>query len=353
MKVRRVSELDSLKRRLTIALGAMLTVTATGVIGYSVIGGKQHSLVDAVYMTVITLTTVGYGEIIDMSHSPGGRVFTMFLLIGGFGIVAYSLPTLTAFLIEGDLNHLFTRRRMERKIAEMSGHYVVCGDGTVSAYVTEELAASGRDVVYVAGTESALAMVQADVPGFSGDPADDQNLRDAGIERAAGVVACMDSDKDNILVVLTARRMAPNARIIASTERNETEAKLRAVGADAIVSPTRIGGLRMASELVRPTVVSFLDHMLRDKQANLRVEELKVGDTVPTGATLANLHIEDIPGAVLLAVRRGDSDAFEFKPPVATLLTPGLILVLMVDSGGRERLDARIHGRSSGGSPKT
>jgi voltage-gated potassium channel len=158
----------------------------------------------------------------------------------------------------------------------------------------------------------------------------------------------MDNDKDNILVVLAARRLAPNARIIASTERSETEVKLRAVGADAIVSPTRIGGLRMASELVRPAVVSFLDHMLRAKEANLRVEEVTVGAQVPTGATLASLKIDDVPGAVLLAIRRGDSDTFEFKPPVNTPLTTGLTLVLMVDSKGRERLDSRLHGRKSG-----
>jgi voltage-gated potassium channel len=349
MQVRRVSELDSLRRRLKVALGTLVTVTLVGVIGYSVIGRGTHSLIDAVYMTVITLTTVGYGEIIDMSHSPGGRIFTMFLLLGGIGVVAYAMPTLTAFLIEGDLNHLFTRRRMQKKIDDMNNHYVVCGDGTVAAYVTEELAKSGRQVVFVGGSERALAMVPADVPGFGGDTSDDTVLTDAGIQRAAGVVACMDNDKENILVVLAARRLAPKARIIASTERAETEAKLRAVGADAIVSPTRIGGLRMASELVRPAVVSFLDHMLRAKEANLRVEEVSVGADVAAGATLADLRIDEVPGAVLLAVRQEHSDAFEFKPPVTTTLTPGLTLVLMVDSSGRERLHARIHGRSSGG----
>lgn len=346
-----VSEFNRLRRRIFAAVLALTIVIVSGVVGYAIIGHGEHTLIDAIYMTVITLTTVGYGEIVDMSGNPGGRIFTMILLLSGAGIVAYTIPMLSALVIEGQLNNLFARRRMMRNIESLRDHHIVCGDTAATAYVADELARSGRKVVILVPTDAALELVTEiagqDAPCLVGDPTDDDVLQTAGVTNARGVVACLAEDKDNILAVLTARRLAPGARIIASSKTSETESKLRAVGADAVVSPSRIGGLRMASELVRPTVVSFLDNMLRERR-NLRVEEI----TVPKGArvdgrTLDWLNVNDVQGALLIAIRRTAIAEFEFKPALDTPLTEGLTLVVMCDADGRERLEKRIRERTT------
>lgn len=339
------AEFDRLRRRVRAALGALMLVTLTGVFGFVLIGGAEHGLVDAVYMTVITLSTVGFGEIVEMDQNAAGRLFTAGLILGGMGIVAYTIPMLAALVIEGQLHNVFARRRMEKAIDRMKEHYVVCGETAAARYVVEELLRTQRDVVVVAPTEEALAPEEwlADAPRVVGDPSDDDVLLGAGIERAAGVVFAMREDKDNVIGVLTARRLAPNARIIAATEASETDAKLRQVGADAVVSPSRIGGLRMASELVRPTVVTFLDRMLREKGGTLRVEEVTVPEEAAVeGQTLESLRVNDVASAMLLAVRHAKTREFAFKPSPDTPLERGMTLVVMADADGHELLKRRF-----------
>jgi voltage-gated potassium channel len=326
---------------------ALFLVTAVGVVGYSIIGRRDHhSLIDAIYMTVITLTTVGYDEIIDMSHNPAGRIFTMGLLLLGAGVVAYSVPMLAAFFIEGQLRHIFTRRRMDRQIDQLRGHYIVCGADAAAWYLAGELRASRLNVVVIVPNDEAEREAferLGDVLRVVGDPSDDDVLIEGGIERAAGLVACMGSHKDNVLVALAARRLAPRARIVASTESPDTEAKLRTAGADAVVSPSRIGGLRMASELVRPEVVSFLDQMLHDPQAELRVEEIPVpSDSAAVGQTVGWLGVNDLDGALLLAIRNRQTGEFLFKPAPETTLQQGVTLIAMVDAEGRARIERRL-----------
>ena len=336
-----------IRRRLGWATLALVLVTGVGVLGYWIIGRRDHhSLIDAVYMTVITLTTVGYDEIIDMSHHPAGRLFTIGLLLLGMGVVAYTVPMLAAFFIEGQLLHIFARRRMDRLIDRMTGHYLVCGRDAATWYVAGELRDSGQQVVLVVPSEQAAAEAferLGDVPRIVGDASEDDVLREAGVERAGGVVTCMESHKDNVLVALAARRLAPHARIVASTESPDTEAKLRTAGADAVVSPSRIGGLRMASELVRPEVVSFLDKMLYDARASLRVEEIPIpGNSAAVGQTVGWLGINNMDGALLLAIRDRQTGTFVFKPAAETPLRSGVTLIAMVDSEGRARIERRL-----------
>ena len=342
----RFQEFDRLRRRLVGTLATMLILIIVGVVGYSLIGGAGHGLVDAVYMTVITLTTVGFSEVIDLGANPGGRIFTILLLLVGMGIFAYAIPMLAAFVIEGHVLHIFARRRMQKSIDEMNGHHVVCGDSGASWFVAEELRKTGRSVVIVLPDETALAEVESrlgDVPYVLGDPTEDEVLQGAAVERAAGVVAAMRGDKDNILVVFTARRLAPGARIIAAVENPAQEPKLKQAGANAVVSPYRIGGLRMASELVRPTVVSFLDTMLRDRTEGLRVEEVAIpGASHCVGAKVADLKAHEIAGAVLLAIRRPGESTFVFDPSPSFELEAGMVLVVMVDAEGRARLERHV-----------
>ena len=341
-----VAEFLRVRRRLAWALLAMAGVTAIGIVGFAIIGRGTNSLIDAIYMTVITLTTVGYGEIIDMSHHPGGRLFTVGLLLLGMGIVAYTVPMLAAFLIEGQLLHFFSRRRMDRAIDRLSGHYIVCGQTSATWHVVDELRRSGWWVVLVVPTESASAVAfehLGDLLRVEGDPSDDDVLREAGIERAAGVVACMEKYKDNVLVALAARRLAPRVRIVASTETPDSEGKLRSAGADAVVSPSHIGGLRMASEMVRPEVTSFLDRMLHDPASQLRVEEIPVpDDSSAVGQTVGWLGVNDLDGALLLAIRDRKTGNFVFKPPAEQQIESGVTLIAMVDAAGRSRIERRL-----------
>lgn len=342
------SEFRRLRRRLGIAFAALIGVTAVGAVGFWIIGGRSYSLVDALYMTVITLTTVGFTEVIDMSANPAGRVFTMGLLVVGMGIVAYSVPMMAAFLIEGQLHNIFSRRRMQKSIEEMHDHYIVCGDTTTAWYVAEELLLTNRSMVLVTPDEGSMETATAvlgELPGVIGDPSNNDVLVNAGIERASGVVVCMESDKDNVLVVLTARRLSSTARIVAATERPETDEKLRVAGASAVVSPSRIGGLRIASELVRPKVVSFLDQMLRDDRGSLRVEEVTIPDGAPTiGKTFESLNVEEVAGSILLAVR-DPAGNFKFKPEPETIVEAEMTLVIMADAEGCSRLERQLAGR--------
>lgn len=339
-------EFFRLRRRLAIAAAALTSVIAIGTIGYTVIGRGEHGVIDAIYMTVITLTTVGFGEIISMSDNPTGRIFTVLLLFGGMGIVAYSIPLMAAFVIEGQLSHTFLRRRMLKRVGQMTNHYVVCGGTRAAAHVASELVRTGREVV-LAGVEDDSPILAHDdlrgLPTVAGDPSDDAVLASAKVQSAVGLVACMEGDKDNVLVVLTARRLAGGLRIVAAAERMDVEPKLRAAGADAVVCSSQIGGLRMASELVRPKVVSFLDQMLRDKRSSLRVEEIPVPNfntakTIP----LSSGKIDDVAGAVLLAVQRPGSDQFEFDPPADTKLEPGMGLIVMADAEGRNKIEKKL-----------
>jgi voltage-gated potassium channel len=343
-----LQQFERIKRRLITALVALVAVTMVGVAGFSVIGGAQHGFIDALYMTVITLTTVGYGEVIDLSHHPGGRLFTIALLMLGMGIVAYSVPMVTAFIVEGQFFRVFDRRRMQKMLAELKDHYIVCGDTVTAAHVAKELDRSGRQLALVGPTDDALALLQEaaeGAPGTVGDPTDEESLLAVGIERAAGLVACTRSDKDNLLVVLTARRLAPQARIIAAAERQETGAKMRAVGADGVVSPSRIGGLRMASELVRPRVVTFLDRMLRDERASLRVEEIAVpASSHLVGRKLEQLYTAELRDVLLLAIADENGATFEFKPSVERSLRAGERLVVMADANARARIEKSFKG---------
>ena len=339
-----LTEFHRIRRHLAIAVSALLVITAVGVVGFALIGGDEHTLLDALYMTVITLTTVGYGEIVDMSASPAGRIFTILLLLVGMTVVLYAVPMVAAFVIEGRLFHAFERRRMEKTIAKMTSHYIVCGERVVVAHVAGELASTGHEVVSVISdlTEGTAELLPG-VPSIVGDPTDDATLVEAGIGRATGVIMTMGADRDNVLGVFTARRLNTNVRIVAAAEGSETGAKLRAAGADAVVSPTRVGGLRMASEMVRPTVVTFLDKMLRSEDGSLRVEEVQMAPADKgAGMTLGSLEIGETAGVVVLAIRDPKTGSFQFKPSSDTEIQPDMTLIVMADKEGRGRLKRRM-----------
>ena len=323
-------DLRQLRVRLLGALMFLVAVTTVGTVGFHLID-PSAGWVRAFFMTAITLTTVGYGHEVEIG-SDGSLIFTAVLILMGMGGVLYFVSTTTAFILEGQLGHVFRRRRMQKELSELEGHLVVCGSGRTAVYTAQELTSVKRPVVLVSETVERAEAFRGelpDVPVVVGDPADDDILRLAGVERASGIVACTDNDKENLVVALSARQLNPNIRIVSRVLDVESEAKLKRVGADAVVSPNFIGGLRLASELIRPTVVTFLDTMLRDRDLNLRIDEVRIPAGAPAvGKRLNELGLEKVPHALLLAVRDTEG-AWRYNPARSEKVESDTVLIFL------------------------
>lgn len=320
-------------KRFIIPLLILTIIMSVGTIVYWIIGGGNYSALDAAYMTFITITTIGYKEIIPLDGNSGGRIFTMFIAVFGIGMLAYILSISTAVIVEGDLTQSFRRRRMERAAQHLKNHYVVCGRGETGLSLINELRATGRPCVVVDPNEEPTDA--RETIWIRGDASDNAALLTAGIQNAAGLFATTNDDNINLVICLSARQLNPSIRIVARCRNPKNIGKLSKVGADAVVSPSSIGGLRMASEMVRPTAVSFLDTMLRDSKINLRVEEARIPATFE-GKSLASIGLKRFPGVLLLAIKNASD--WVYNPPEDHVVKQGDILVFMTTPGERLEL---------------
>ncbi len=324
-------------KRFILPAGILGAILVIGTVGYTIIGGGNYSILDALYMTVITVATIGYSEIIDLSASPGGRVFTMLIAFSGIGVLAYIMSSFTAFIVEGELTRAFRRRRMEHLAQTLKDHYIVCGLGLVGTNIVNELRTTSRPCIVID-----ISPVKADLREkkqfevlIEGDATDNEILNKAGIGAAKGLFAVTSDDNMNLVICLTAKQLNPNLRIVSQCNELKNSDKLKHAGADAVVSPVYIGGLRMASEMVRPTVVTFLDKMLRDSKAGLRVEEMPVPDSLAS-KKLGDLGLKRFREALLLAVT--GKDGWTYNPDEEYRLTPGSTLVFMTTVAERIEL---------------
>ncbi|MDH4068040.1 MAG: potassium channel protein [Dehalococcoidia bacterium] len=325
-------------RRFVWAGFILIAIILIGTVGYWFIGGGQYSFVDTLYMTVITITTIGFAEIIDLSGSVGGRIFTIFIAVSGVGTMAYIVTNLTALIVEGQLTESFRRRRMEKIAGSYKDHYIVCGLGRVGCYIANELRATRRPHVVVDVNKSSVGSCLESLPDevfIEGDATDSDTLLKAGVEKAAGLFAVAGDDNQNLVVSLTAKQLNPKLRVVARVNDMRNSQKMKKAGADAVVSPCAIGGLRMASEMVRPTVVSFLDTMLRDTGMNLRVEELPVPESL-VGRPISALNLKRCSHALLLAVKTGDN--WVYNPSESYVIAQKNTLVFMTTPEGRDEL---------------
>jgi voltage-gated potassium channel len=327
---------SSLTRRLVMGLALLVAVVVGGGVGYYVIGGGRWALGDCIYMTVISVTTVGYGEILaDMDHTPYARGFTMVLLLFGTGSLVYFASTVTAFIIEGDLRNVLFASRLKKRMKRMKDHVVVCGAGSTGRNVIEELLATGVPVVAIDLREGELREIadkfpRAEFSYIVGDATDDDVMAQTGLERARGLVAALSSDKDNLYLTVSGRQINAGVRIVARCAELSHVEKIRKSGADAVVSPNFIGGMRLVSELLRPAVVRFLDDMLRDKRAAFRIEEVRLGDRVAElGATLRDARVRERFGMTVLAVRASDNQSWTYNPDADEQLGAGMTLVVL------------------------
>lgn len=304
----------SLWKRLLSALVVLILVLLAGVMGYMTIEG--WTFFDALYMTVISLTTVGYGEVRDLTTN--GRIFTIFLLFSGMGMLAYGMGTFTAFLVEGHLLDYLRGRQMQKKIQQLRNHFIICGYRGEGRYALEELIKTKTPHVIVDKDISELNAMfpDEDLLVVEGDPTKEQTLALANLEHARGLISALSVDSENLLVVLSAREMNSSIRIISCVYDRESAQKFLRVGANGTVMASFIGGLRMASEAIRPTVVSFLDTMLRGQDQTLRIEEVKVIEEGVdwVGKTLREVDFPKQTGLLVVAVKSLNSNSYVYNP---------------------------------------
>ncbi len=326
-----------MSHRLLICI-ALLTITfLVGVGGFKLLGGPEWTLLDAVYMTVISVTTVGYGETHALDEAPQMRLFTIAFLMVSYGVVIVASSTITAFLVEGELNSLLRRRKMSKDIKNLTHHYIICGAGETGHYIIEELLKTGSSFVVIEQSDDRIEKLEH-VYGnkiliLQGDATEDETLLEAGIERAHGILITLESDKDTVFVTLTARQLSREIRIVARGVDSGARQKLLKAGADSVVLPNYIGGMRIASEMLRPEVVSFLDEMLRNPEATTRFEQVDIGaDSELDGKSIGEAHLVGRVGMLIVAYKGPGETLFRYNPKAETRLEGGGVVVVLSDS---------------------
>jgi voltage-gated potassium channel len=328
--------LSPMFKRLAYGLIAILFVVIGGGVGYYTIGHGAWSFGDCLYMTVITITTVGYAEVLTgMDTTEYARLFTVALLVFGTGTIVFFASTITAFIIEGDLKNVLFVNRLKKRMKRMKDHVVVCGAGSTGRNVIEELLTTGVPVIAIDTREDELKDIadkfpKAEFAYIVGDATDDDVIAQTNLDQARGLVAALSSDKDNLYLTVSARQTNPNARIVARCAELSHVEKIKRSGADAVVSPNYIGGMRLVSELLRPAVVRFLDEMLRDRRVPFRIEEIRLGNRVAElGDTLRDAKVRERFGMTVLAMRAKEDQAWIYNPDASEKLAAGMTLVVL------------------------
>lgn len=329
-------------RNLAYAFLALVLIMLVGTFGYRLLGGDSYSWLDCFYMTFITLTTIGYTEVVDVSGYEYGRLFTIFIGITGIGVLGYVLSTVTAFMLESDLNTSWRRKKMKQKIAQLKDHYIVCGVGLVGSNVAHELDATGRACVIIDSNMTTIHRYVESHPGqlyLHGDATDNDTLLAAGVTKACGVFAVAHDDSMNLVISLSAKQLNQNLRVVARCHDVKNVEKTRRAGADEVVSPDFTGGLRLVSAMVRPNVASFLDDMFKTDDS-VRIEEVIVPDDM-SGKHLSVLYHGN-KDCLVLAVRHAKD--WLFNPSSQYLVHGGDVLMVMATAEGRTRLEQLIQG---------
>lgn len=309
----------------------IVLVVIAGSLGYYLIFDMKPKFIDCVYMTVISLTSVGYGEVLQVAGNVPAQIFTMILITFGMGVILYAISTVTAILIEGELTGILRKRRMLKKIQKLRNHYIVCGGAETSKPLIDELLKNHESVVLIEADPEKTVKYQGSkrLLFIEGDPTDDASLVASGLEYAAGILIVLPSDKDTLYVTMTARMMNKDIRIISQITNQETEPKLLKAGASSVISPNMIGGMRMASEMIRPTAVSFLDKMLRNEKDNLRIHEIVITEkSAIIGKKISESGLKDTFDLLILGAKNKLGD-IQFNPPPVTRITDGMTLIVM------------------------
>lgn len=307
-----------------------------GTAGYVLL--EDWPVLDALYMTVITISSVGYSEVHEMSRA--GRIFTIFLVFGGVGFALYVAGAVVQFMVEGRMRIIMGRRRLDRQLDRMRDHYVVCGYGRIGRVLCKMIRSKPLDVVVVEKDSGRIPVMEEDgVVYVNGDAGDEAVLLKAGIQRARGLAAVLATDTDNVFLVLTARQIAPNIKIMARAGSEGAEKKLLAAGADTVQSPYEIGAASMAQRIIRPTVTSFLDFAFGDQRQDIQMEEIPVSDLSPlAGVRLMDSGIRQQFDLILIAIKKTDGNML-FNPSFESVLQPGDTVIAVGQSANLIKLE--------------
>ncbi|MEI9972440.1 MAG: potassium channel protein [Ignavibacteriota bacterium] len=312
-----------------VAIGATLTI---GTVGFSLVGG--YSVFDAFYLTLTTMTTVGYGD--NFTHA--GRVFNAFLIIVGVSTIFIAMGAMTQTIIEFELGDALNKRRNKRMIDKLKDHYIICGFGRVGRGAAAELKNSGAAFVVVdSDPERVERAMLSGMLAVAADATRDDTLHQVGIERARGLVAALSTDADNLFVLLSAKGLNSKLYVAARAAEEGAEEKMRRAGADAVFAPYSITGHRLAQSLLRPHVVQFLDFTTKDIAMDISLEQVRVsGDSEVKGKTIREMQLRRNMGVIVMAIRRRDGSML-FNPPADTAIDAGDFLIVM---GKQEDLTA-------------
>lgn len=311
-----------MRKRALFSIVLVVSVLLTGTIGYSII--ERWPFFDALYMTVITLATIGYQEVRPLSYM--GRAFTIVLVFFGVGVVAYVINNGIKIILEGEIQKAFGRMRLEKKLRNMKNHFIVCGYGRMGHIICRELKAHKVPCVVIE-KEHVVLDADEEIPFIFGDATKDELLKEAGIERARGLISVLSTDAQNLYVVLSARELNPDLLIVARAGEEGSEQKLLRAGADRVVSPYHIGGLRIAHSVLKPAVVDFLEFATKSGNIELQMEEIEVAE----GSFLADKTIHEAGigreyGVIVVAIKRKEGE-MKFNPVHNTKIKPGDTLI--------------------------
>lgn len=324
----------------SIIRGALLLslLLLFGSTGYMVIEGWPFF--DGFYMTVITITTVGYGEVRTVSEP--GRIFTVFLVFAGMGIMAYTLGIVAQMMVEFQVRDIIGRRKLGLKLKHIKNHYILCGYGRIGSVIAQELKSNNIPLMVVdqnPQTRDKLRNLQ--IPYIIDDATSEDVLVEAGVERAKGLVTVVLSDADNLFITMTARGLNPKLFILARADEEPTEKKLLRAGANKVVLPYLIGGLRMVHTILRPAVTDFFDFAMQDKNIELKMEELKVDEkSTLNGVRLLDSKIRQDMNVIIVAIRNKEG-AMRFNPASDERIEAGSTLIALGPIGDLKKL-ARI-----------
>jgi voltage-gated potassium channel len=326
-------------RHFLIIVALLAFIIAAGTIGFEIIEG--WSFMDALYMTVITIATVGYQEIRPLGDT--GRLFNMILIFFGLGTTTYVAASVVRFMVEGRIRAIMGRRRLDRRIDRLKGHYIICGYGRIGRILCQTLQQKPVALVAIEKSAELIPLLEQDRVLFvQGDSTSEEVLQRAGIARAKGLVAVLGTDTDNVFLVLTARQLAPQLMIIARASREDSKSKLRAAGANIVESPYEMGAFRLAQRIMRPAVTSFLDSAFSEVRKDIQMEELTVSGTSP----LAHLSLKDSGirqkfNLIIIAIKSTDG-AMLFNPSFETTIRPGDTVIAVGEMDNLDLLEKAL-----------
>lgn len=342
MAIRDISTVDRLK-----IVGILLfNIFLVGTLGFHLIEGWD--ILDSFFMTLITVTTVGYGEIHPLSHA--GRIFCIVIIFLGVGTAAYSFVTATQMAVEGEFQRLLGRRRLDKKIMRLQDHYLICGNGRIGSLIWKEFRGSGKPFIVIDSEHSAIEpLEQADIPHILGDATQEETLIRAGIQRAKGLIATASSDVSNVYITLIAKELNPSIFVLARAETEDSIKNIKRAGADRVLSPYLIGGRHMANIILKPTVVDFVELATGEKQSDffIQMEGFKIKpDSTLIGSTLRDSPIRKDIGLIVVAIKDAQGQML-FNPPADYILEREDVLVCIGEPPALEAMKKLVSGGGS------